>query len=496
MAPNINLDAYTTYGPTIFPINGDEYIYLVAGQEAAQLPGPTVRETADLSVADLFVLDGESIQEHQEGFDVVINTRLSYRIFIDDFEDEVDLAEVRILLRGPVLKSVFIFAADSDVGGVAHDVRISPLVDGIELGGTWPVGLEVRDEREAPDQDVEFLRFGSVRSVRDLVLSPAFSCDHTLFVGTGKYGVFRSTNSGKTWVPLPNGLIYGFNQGQVLELAVSPNFEEDRTLLANTSGGLFRSRDGGEQWVRLSSEAVRSIEFSPAFAQDRTIFAATVVTPGGSGLFSSTDGRNTWAYGQTAMPLFGRIRYFAVSPNYADDSTIYILMNTGVHRSSDGGGHWEKLNEGLPQDLTAVALSSDFAREPILLVAGVEFKGPVIERRTFRSVDGGSSWSPVVLGDNYHVSSLTFSPAFETDRTAFAGTSQGVFRSEDAGQSWQLVTPDIRVDQVVPSPTFGDDGIVYAATASLGVWRSADGGSTWERLPTFSAFATEVESTP
>ena len=76
MAPNINLDAYTTYGPTIFPINGDEYIYLVAGQEAAQLPGPTVRETAGLSVADLFVLDGESIQEHQEGFDVVINTRL------------------------------------------------------------------------------------------------------------------------------------------------------------------------------------------------------------------------------------------------------------------------------------------------------------------------------------------------------------------------------------------------------------------------------------
>ena len=91
-------------------------------------------------------------------------------------------------------------------------------------------------------------------------------------------------------------------------------------------------------------------------------------------------------------------------------------------------------------------------------------------------------------------SSVSASPAYETDSTLFAGTNFGVFRSTDRGLSWQRMTgadspaypyafPSVRV-----SPAYATDGTVFATVADLArpratLYKSTDRGVTWTMLP-------------
>jgi hypothetical protein len=91
--------------------------------------------------------------------------------------------------------------------------------------------------------------------------------------------------------------------------------------------------------------------------------------------------------------------------------------------------------------------------------------------------------------------SLAISPAFGSDSTLFAGTiGDGVFRSTDAGDSWERASPAVRVIPsatgsetetirgLAISPTFSKDGTIFAATSVDGVLRSTDGGDSWYQV--------------
>ena len=60
-------------------------------------------------------------------------------------------------------------------------------------------------------------------------------------------------------------------------LAASPGYQQDRTLFAATSAGIFVSRDGGERFTSwsdgLEPPAVVAVVPSPAYAEDRVIYA-------------------------------------------------------------------------------------------------------------------------------------------------------------------------------------------------------------------------------
>ena len=67
-------------------------------------------------------------------------------------------------------------------------------------------------------------------------------------------GVFRSADGGNTWEVASDGL----SDLRVHSIDVSPGFGTDGTLFAGTSGGLFRSTDEGRSWTRLH-EGLRGV---------------------------------------------------------------------------------------------------------------------------------------------------------------------------------------------------------------------------------------------
>ena len=107
-------------------------------------------------------------------------------------------------------------------------------------------------------------------------------------------------------------------------------------------------------------------------------------------------------------------------------------------------------------------------------------------RGLYRSEDQGHTWSYAyqeLVGDSpVATPALVISPQFRQDRLVFAGISGAVLRSKDAGIHWRAASfppPAPLVVALAISPDFAQDGILFAAAAEDGVFCSTDGGIHW-----------------
>ncbi len=304
-------------------------------------------------------------------------------------------------------------------------------------------------------------------NVQSVAISPTFSSDTTLFVGTNGGGVFKSTDGGNNWSAVNAGLSNLFVQS----VAVSPAFSTDGTLFAGTFGtGVFKSTDGGNNWsavnAGLTNLGVLSVAVSPAFSSDGTLFAGTLL----GGIFKSTDGGNNWSAINTGL-TFSNVNSVAVSPAFSSDGTLFVATGGGVFKTTNGGTLWSAVNTGLT-DLNArsIAISPTFSSDTTLFV-GTNGGG------VFKSTDGGNNWSAVNAGlTNLFVASVAISPTFSSDRLLFAGTlGGGVFSFTFMPTPTRFISSKVwdsgigfgRFDSnVIVSGDFNGDGIDDVAALS------------------------------
>jgi photosystem II stability/assembly factor-like uncharacterized protein len=155
----------------------------------------------------------------------------------------------------------------------------------------------------------------------------------------------------------------------------------------------------------------------------------------------------------------------------------------GLFRCRPGEGRWESLGAGLPQDAEARAFAVH-PREPETIYAGTQ-------DGVYRSRDAGSSWQRLGFPERgVTIWSLCFDP---TDaKVMYAGSAPAaVYRSDDGGDSWRRLpnakSPGhcemgfpVRTIRIAVDP--GRPQEVYAALEVSGVIRSDDGGETWTDL--------------
>ena len=185
--------------------------------------------------------------------------------------------------------------------------------------------------------------------VSSLVISPSYDVDQTIFAATilqqpASY-VYRSRNAGRNWQRVGGDFdgALSNNTDADVELAISPNYGLDRTVMVGTANGLFITDDGGERWTKVTQPIaigqgyVRYIAFSPNFQDDGTVFIAVH----GKGLYKSVD------KGRSFVPIENRsesegyqFASLAFSPNYAADKTIYGRAYGELVKSIDSGETW------------------------------------------------------------------------------------------------------------------------------------------------------------
>jgi photosystem II stability/assembly factor-like uncharacterized protein len=274
---------------------------------------------------------------------------------------------------------------------------------------------------EATFNGLEFRSIGPAfmsGRIADIAIHP--ERQSTWYVGVGSGGVWKTENRGTTWTPIfDNEDSYSIGC-----VTIDPN--NPNTIWVgtgeNVSGrhvgygsGVFRSRDGGQNWENMglaASEHIGMIRVDPR--DSNTIFVAAqgpLWSGGGDrGLYKSTDGGENWqkvlgdGQGNTDQDdEYTGVSEVLMDPRNPDVMyavtwqrlrSVAVLLDggpaTGIHKSIDGGETWRELTEGLPEEnrgKTGIAISP---QNPDVLYATIELANR--EGGFWRSADGGESW--------------------------------------------------------------------------------------------------------
>lgn len=293
-------------------------------------------------------------------------------------------------------------------------------------------------------------------SVRAIAIDP--ENPDILYAGTSG-GVYRSEDGGEHWQLTSRDFTY-----PISALALDPGHPHE--LYAGTlTLGFFKSEDSGHSWRRLDfgeykMPGIKTLTITPPVAPDgdTTVYAGTT-----SSLFRSIDRGDTWQL----LRYFYYINAVAVHPQQR--WVLYVGTDSGLYKSFDDGEHWTPIGEDIPEELDIQSLVID-PETPGTIYAGTYGGG------VYKSIDAGVSWTASNQGiENGFILTLAIDP--QTPNTLYAGTKKGVFKSEDGGASWRHLVADSQVDALTLSPE--NHRKVYAGPRGQGVMKSEDAGATW-----------------
>ncbi len=309
------------------------------------------------------------------------------------------------------------------------------------------------------------------------------SANFTLCVGTVGSGAWTSPDGGDSWQRVRSGL---WGESRVYGLATHPR--EPRTVFAGADDGVYKSRDGGQSFERLdlpmNKMDVWKIAFDPA--DPDTIFAGT--RP--AALFRSKDGGRHWSKLSAAIveecPNVGVPRVTALTVDPSDRHIVWAGVEVdGVRRSLDGGETWTRVAGGLNDpDIHDVAVRGAGNAKAVLTST---------PREIFASTDKGESWQGLGVGKRFGLPYCR-GLALKTDdpNTVFVATGDGaagstgaIQRSKDGGQSWERlslpVEPNSPIWAFATHPA--DPGRILACSHYGELYASPDAGDSWAKLP-------------
>jgi photosystem II stability/assembly factor-like uncharacterized protein len=192
-----------------------------------------------------------------------------------------------------------------------------------------------------------------------------------------------------------------------------------------------------------------------------------------------------WSWKPIGPP--GSIRALVVDPK--KPGRVYGASYADVFVTTDGGERWRSLGR-ISKDVIVRSLAVDPGR-PTTLYAGSESRG------MFKSLDGGRTWQEINLGlrpPNKRYWSMSIGQILinQSDpKVLVVGTSDGAYRSEDAGQLWTKT--DLPCGPVL-ALAMGSavESAIYAGPLHQGIYRSGDGGKTWTRAAPLQRSPAEI----
>lgn len=289
--------------------------------------------------------------------------------------------------------------------------------------------------------------------------------------------VFRSDDLGRTWTETPNGAIrFPEDTGSALErvwqIQRGIDAEPDVVYAGTQPSALFRSRDRGEtfelvrplwehphrpEWgAGYGGQAIHTILPHPADGQRVLVAMST------GGVYRTFDGGESWAPANSGIkayflpdpwPEFGQcVHKVARHPGAPD--RFFAQNHHGVYRSDDGGGTWQSIADGLPSDFGFPVVVHPHRPDTAYLFPLVA-DGERIPRdgqaRVWRTDDAGSTWQQLGDGLPDRFFSAVMRDAMCVDDADPAGVYFGardgsVFASRDEGDRWSQVAahlPDV-----------------------------------------------------
>lgn len=276
-----------------------------------------------------------------------------------------------------------------------------------------------------------------------------------------------------------------------------------------TGGGLWKTIDGGNEWFpvtdgKISSSSIGAVAVAETNPDVVYIGGGETQLRGsitqGNGVYKTTDGGETWRHlGLEETQAISRIRVHPTNPDI-----VYVAAlghpygeneERGIFRSTDGGNNWEKVlyvsDKAGAADLIIDRTNPDVLYASTWQVYRKAWKmwggGP--DSKLWKSIDGGDTWTDLTSNPGMPEGPIgkigvTVSPADPNRVWAIVEANEGgVFRSDDAGQTWKKVNDERKLRQrafyysrIYADPI--DKNTVYGLNVDF--WKSTDGGETFD----------------
>jgi photosystem II stability/assembly factor-like uncharacterized protein len=319
------------------------------------------------------------------------------------------------------------------------------------------------------------------------------------YVGTGGGGVWKSKNNGQTWDPV-------FAKEPVAAIgAVAIDPSDNQTVWVGTGednprndvsygDGVYKSTNGGDDWTNMGLAATKQISRIVVDPRDRN---HVVVAAQGDlfndgperGIYVTYDGGKTWSHTLFIGPQTGASD-LAMDPQ--DSNVLYAGMwqfqrrpwtfvsggeNDGLYKSTDGGRSWKRLaGNGLPTDTTGRIGLAIAPSDGNRIYALIESTQGIL----WRSDDAGAHWTMVSKNTLVDQRPFYFTHLGVDSKNpdVVYGVSEALSKSTDGGKNFKEIASGVHVDYhaiwIAPNDPkriiTGEDG---------GYGLTLDGGENW-----------------
>ncbi len=341
---------------------------------------------------------------------------------------------------------------------------------------------------------------GPARGGRSIAVAGSVQRPKEFFFGATGGGVWKTTDSGVSWAQVSDNT---FGTASVGALAVAPSNPDiivagtgERDIRGNIShgDGVYRSTDAGKTWKHIGLKECQTISRVVIDPKDpnRILVAAFGHVYGPNrerGVYKTTDGGETWRKVLFQSEKAGAV-HISLDPN--DGNTVLAAtweawrtpysMNSGgpgskLWKSTDGGETWEDISraEGLPKGTLG---KIGFAISPVdskRYYALIE----ALDGGLFRSDDAGKTWQLVNSDRNWRQRAWYYTHVYAgpKNKDEVYALNVGFGRSTDGGKTFtQISTPHSDNHDLWISP---EDPSRMVEANDGGANVSVDGGKTW-----------------
>ncbi|HJZ68332.1 MAG TPA: hypothetical protein VKF81_09440, partial [Blastocatellia bacterium] len=340
---------------------------------------------------------------------------------------------------------------------------------------------------------------GPSRGGRVTTVTGVPSQPKTFYMGVASGGLFRTTDAGATWVPVTDGKVPLGSTGCVAVADSDPNViylgtgSDDVRSNVSTGRGMYKTTDGGQTWKFIglyNAGQIGSVRIHPANPNIVWVSAQgdTFKSNSERGVFKTTDGGGTWRKVLFVSDMVGAMD---VELQPGNPNVVYAWMSRlerkpwtiisgsregGFYKSTDGGDHFTKIKAGLPTELIGKANLAVTAANPNRIYALIEAKPG---GGLYRSDDAGQTWSLIntqgtLIQRPFYYVALGADP---TNADVVYAGAESFFKSTDAGKSFTIFrTPHGDNHDIWINPK---DGQTMIQSNDGGANVSTDGGRTW-----------------
>ena len=373
----------------------------------------------------------------------------------------------------------------------------------LSLAGMFVTAVSAKQVNPALYQEMRWRLIGPFRGGRTVAISGVPDKPNFFFMAPNNGGIWETTDYGQTW----QAIFDDQPTGSIGALAVAPSNpsviyvgsgEGLRRPDLSVGDGIYKTTDGGRTWQHLGLRDAQQIGAILVDPKDpNRVFVAAVGHPYGPnperGIYRSLDGGGNWqkvlgkdddtgaidlAFDPTnAQTVYG-VLWASRRPPWTTGNS-YGAAGSGLYKSVDGGTTWHELTKGLPSGKSLGRVGIAVApRDPSRMYALVQSD---TAGGVYRSDDAGASWQRVnneerVYGRGDDFACVRVHPK---DRDTIFITNTSTYRSSDAGKSFTAIKGAPGGDDYHTVWINPQDPQIIALASDQGATISVNGGATW-----------------